>query len=130
MKRFVKYACAAVFVGLTVWLYLGPREFDGAEPLERYRMLSDAFTVPGVLLLMLGCLCRIGDLGALDGVAYALTVAFRSLTRFDRGVAESYGDFVARKRERRKKGYGFLLLSGGVTLAVAVVFLILFYRLY
>lgn len=122
MRKLIKYGASAAFVGLTAWLYISLRDFNGAMPQERCRMLSDAFTVPGFLLLMLGCLIRAGNMGALDGITYALRFVVR-------GREESYGDFVERKR-RSGKGCGFLFLSGGVAVAVSVVFLILFYSMY
>lgn len=126
----IKYGGAAAFVGSVAWLYVGLRDFAGATPAERYRMLSDAFTVPGVLLLMLGCLIWISNLGALDGISYAIGAAVRSFVPGGRHGEEAYGDYTRRKRENKIKGYGFLFLSGGVTMAIAVVFTALFYNVY
>ncbi len=128
--RLAKYGGSAAFVGLMVWLYMSLRDFSGAALVDKYRMLSDAFTVPGMLLLMFGCLIWVSDLGALDGIAYALTFAFRSLIPGGRHKDEKYADYVERKRKKKAKGYGFLFASGGVTMAAAVVFMILFYTLY
>ena len=125
-----KYGGSAVFVGFMAWLYVSLRDFDGAKLVDKYRMLSDAFAVPGMLLLMFGCLIWISNLGALDGLAYAVSFAIRSLIPGGRNKDEKYGDYVERKREKRIKGYGFLFLSGGMTMAVAVVLMILFYRRY
>lgn len=128
--RLAKYGGAAAFVWLMAWLYISLRDFDGAKLVDQYRMLSDAFTVPGILLLMFGCLIWISNLGALDGLAYAVSFAVRSLIPGGRYRDEKYGDYVERKREKRVKGYGFLFISGSVTMAVAIVFMILFYSLY
>lgn len=125
-----RYGGSATFVGFMAWLYISLRDFDGAKLVDKYRMLSDAFTVPGILLLMFGCLIWISNLGALDGLAYAVSFAIRSLIPGARYKDEKYGDYVERKRENRVKGYGFLFISGGVTMAVAIVFMILFYSLY
>ena len=128
--RIAKYGGAAAFAGLMAWLYISLRDFDGAKLVDKYRMLSDAFTVPGILLLMFGCLVWISNLGALDGLAYAVNFAIRSLIPGGRYKDEKYADYVERKRENRVKGYGFLFISGGMTMAVAIVFMILFYMLY
>ena len=124
-----KYGGSAAFAGVMAWLYISLRDFDGAKLADKYRMLSDAFTVPGILLLMFGCLIWISNLGALDGLAYAVSFAIRSLIPGARYKDEKYGDYVERKQENRVKGYGFLFVSGGVTMAVAIVFMILFYSL-
>ena len=125
-----KYGGSAALVALMAWLYINLRDFDGAKLVDQYRMLSDAFTVPGILLLMFGCLIWISNLGALDGLAYAVSFAIRSLIPGARYKDEKYGDYVERHREKRLKGYGFLFISGGVTMVVAIVFMILFYNLY
>lgn len=125
-----KYGGSAAFVALMAWLYINLRDFDGAKLVDQYRMLSDAFTVPGILLLMFGCLIWISNLGALDGLAYAVSFAIRSLIPGARYKDEKYADYVERHREKRLKGYGFLFISGGVTMVVAIVFMILFYNLY
>lgn len=128
--RLAKYGGSAAFVGLMAWLYISLRDFDGAKLVDKYRMLSDAFAVPGMLLLMFGCLIWISNLGALDGLAYAVSFAFRSLIPGGRYKDEKYADYVERKRENRVKGYGFLFASGGVTMAISIVFMVLFYSLY
>lgn len=125
-----KYGGCTAFVALMVWLYISLRDVSKATLLDWYRMLSDAFTVPGMLLLMAGCLVWISNLGALDGLAYAVSFAFRSLIPGGRYKDEKYADYVERHREKRIKGYGFLFVAGGVTMALAIVFLLLFYSLY
>ena len=128
--RLAKYCGSAVFAGFMAWLYISLRDFDGAKLADKYRMLSDAFTVPGILLLMFGCLVWVSNLGVLDGIAYAVNFAFRALIPGGRCRDEKYADYVERKRKNRMKGYGFLFVSGGVTVALAIVFMILFYSLY
>ena len=125
-----RYWVSAAFVGFMAWLYISLRDFAGAKPADKYRLLSDAFAVPGLLLLLFGCLFWVSNLGALDGIAYAVYFAFRSLIPGGRNKDEKYADYVERKRKNRVKGYGFLFVSGGVTMALAIVFMVLFYSLY
>lgn len=126
-----KYGGSALFIGLAAWLYLGAYDFPDASLVEKYRLLCDAFTIPGVILLMLGCLIWASGQGALDGVTYALRYAIYSLIPgklLER--SEKYGDYIQRKRENRLKGYGFLFITGGASMAVSLVFMALFYSLY
>ena len=123
----IKYGGCAAFVGLLAYLYIDLRDYAGAQLVEKYQMLCDAFTIPGVLLLMFGALIWVANAGALDGLSYAVTFAIRSLIPGGRLRDEKYADYVERKRENRVKGYGFLLIAGGVTMAVAIVFLVLYH---
>ena len=129
-KIVTKYLmCAAVIAGMA-WLYVGARDFAGAAQVDRYRMLCDAFTIPGVVLVMVGALVWVGTQGALDGISYCVRFAVFSLIpgkRLERD--EKYGEYVQRKTGNRTKGYGFLFLSGGVALAVAGVYMALYYSL-
>lgn len=126
----VKYAVSIAICIALVWLYLGLRDFSGADTMEKYRMLSDAFLIPGVLLFMSGCLVSVANQGALDGISYASSRALRRLIPGVDRVDEKYFDYVQRKREKRIRRYGFLFVVGGVSLAISVLFMILFYRLY
>lgn len=127
-KCLAGYLASGVFVGLMAWWYISLRDFSGAKAEDQYRWISDAFAIPGILLLMFGCLIRIRSLGALDGLAYGLRFAVRSLIPGTRYQMETYGDYVERKGQRRIRGYGVFFVSGGVTVAVAVAFMLLFYR--
>ncbi len=132
-KSLTEYTCCAVAVGLLAWVYLSQRDFAGAALVDKYRMLCDAFTIPGMTLLMIGLLSWVASQGALDGLTYCVRFAIFSLIpgkRVDRD--EKYVDYVLRKREKRKegKGFAFLFHSGLVTMAVALVFMALFYSLY
>ena len=128
--RILKYGICAVFTVVLAWLYIALRDFEGAVLVEKYRMLCDAFTVPGVLLLCVGGLVWASNLGALDGLSYVVSVAVKALIPGKRKEIEKYGDYVLRKREKPPVGCGFLLISGAVVMAIAMVFLALFYSLY
>lgn len=130
--RVIRYLSAAVFCALLVWLYVSGRDPWTLPLVEQYRIWCDAFTIPGLLLVLAGCLVWISNKGALDGISYAVRGLFRVFIPGAglRQNMESYYDYLKRKEEKRIKGYGFLFAVGGVCLAAAAVFMILFYRLY
>lgn len=129
--KVIKYGISSVFcLGLAA-LYVGLRDFSLQSTMEKYRILCDAFTIPGLVLVMLGALMAVSNEGALDGVAYVLSYAVKILIPGKRHEHEKYYDYVERKRQQgRVKGYGFLFVVGGISLAIAIIFMILFYRLY
>ena len=127
----IKYGGCALFVAVLAWAYVSLRDFGGAELVDKYLILCDAFTVPGMLLILAGCLMWASTTGVLDGLSYAVRYAVFSLIpgkRLERD--EKYGDYIMRKREKRVKGYGFLFISGLITMVVALVFMALFYSLF
>lgn len=127
----IKYGCSAAFVALFAGGYIVSRDFAAAELVDKFRYLADAFTIPGLLLIMAGCLVWAESEGALDGISYAARMAFKSLIPAGRaGADEKYGDYVARKRANKVKGYSFLFIAGAVSMVVAVIFMVLFYSLY
>ena len=127
--RLLKYGITgAVCLGM-VALYCGLRDFAGMTAVERYRALCDGFTIPGLLALCLGGLIWVSNDGFFYGLGYCLRIAGNALIP-GRRKSETYYDYVQRQREKKITGYGFLFLCGGVCMAIAMVFLVLFYRVY
>lgn len=129
--KLIKYGLsAAVTLGLAGW-YIGARDFAGAELVDKYCMLCDAFSIPGIVLVMLGCMLWVSNEGVMHGVTWVLGFSWRALIPGKRKNVERYYDYVQRKRAKGKvTGYGFLFVVGGISLGIALVFMILFYRLY
>ncbi len=128
--RLIKYGVSIGIGLLLAYGYIALREFSPAPLVEKYRMLCDAFTIPGVVLLMSGALMSVANAGALEGVGYVLSQGFGMLIPGKGLGTETYEEYIERKREKRVKGYGFLYISGALFLAVALVFIILFYSIY
>lgn len=131
----IAYILSIAFVGILVGLYIGLRDFNGTSLMEKYRMLCDAFTIPGVLLILFGSLVWVSDLGGFYGIGYVLNYAKKSISHFfvpgALGNSESYYDYIERKKsEGHLTGYGFLFVVGGITMLIALVFLFLFYQYY
>ena len=97
----IKYA-SAVACGLLVGgVYLFSNDFFGQDLRNMYRLLSDAFMLPGFLMVCLGLMIWLSNEGAWHGVAFVLTRAVKFLIPFGRGAKdENYGEFVARQSKK------------------------------
>ena len=126
----IKYGITAAVGALFAWLVLSLRDYTGAEePAEKYRMLCDAFTFPGVFLMLTAALVALSNEGAFLGVGYLVTHALRFLIPGMGSRQEKYSEYIERKTEKgRVKGYGFIFHVGLAYFAAALVFLVLFYR--
>lgn len=126
----LKYGIFGAICAAFVLLYCFSRDFSQQSLAEKYRILCDAFTIPGLLSLGIGVLLWASNDGIFNGLSYCLNVAWRALIPGGRAKTERYYDYVTRKGEKKLTGYGFLFVGGGVCMAVAAVFLALFYRVY
>lgn len=128
-KNILKYGISFTVALWLAYAFINLRvdlQNPAATPLlEWYRIVCDAFTIPGLTFLGLGCLVSLSNQGALDGLGYAATVAFKMLIGAG-ARQERYKEYLDRRRANRLRGYGFLYVVGGVCTIVAVVFLILF----
>ena len=97
------------------------------EPVEQLRILSDAFTLPGYLLIFAGVLLHLSNKGAMDGVSYVFTRMIQLLIPTAALKRESYPDFVERRREKNVTGFGFLFIIGVVCLLVSFVILYFYF---
>lgn len=110
-------------------VYILLRDFGSLGWKERFLVLSDAFTVPGILLLCIGAMCWISAKGGLDGMAYILKYVAAMLIPGKRFEVRKYSDFVLEREGKRRSGFGFLLITGLVCLAITAVFLVLYYQM-
>ena len=105
------------------------RTFDLAE---KYKILADAFTIPGVLLIMITALVWVSSEGFFDGISYAIAqfsgMFIPSIGRKYKHL--KYYDYKTDRQEKRSHGYSFLFFVGLLFTAIAVVFMILFNSVY
>ena len=122
-SRLLKYGISAVIcIAMGVGYALG-KNIANQELVDVYRILSDAFALPGLLFLFSGLMVWLSNQGSLDAIGYMLTAVVRFLIPGGALKHEKYGDYVARRREKNVTGYGFLLIVGLVCLVGAVVFM-------
>ncbi len=138
MKKYAptifKYAVTIVFGAIMSCLIFENYEYASVTDLaQKYKILCDAFSVPGILLIMLGCLVYLSNEGALDGVSFLVGGVFKRLFPFGQWREErheKYSEYVERKRSKRVKGYGFVFIVGVGFFAVSLIFYYLFYSVY
>lgn len=126
VRYLIAIAVCSVAAGLILWTH----GFDTAETLtERYKILSDAFTIPGVLSIMICALLWSSTLGAFDGIGYTVgQIGTMLLPMYGtKSKHRTYYDYKESKKDKRIKGYSFLLFVGLGFLAVGIVFTILFH---
>lgn len=125
--RVIKWAVTYIVGFASAGYYVFSRNIAEQELVEQYRILCDAFSLPGMFMIFIALLFTMNNLGALDSITYLLKYGIRSLIPGAFGEMEHYLDYVEARREKRIKGYGFLYWVGLMFIAIALVFLVLFY---
>lgn len=127
--RLLKYGITFVIGAFMAWATIELHGYsEAASALERYRILADAFTIPGVVLMLCYVLVAVANEGAFLGISYALSYTVKMLIPGAGKNHERFGDYAARKTERGKiRGFGFLFFVGAAYFVVALIFIALFY---
>lgn len=121
---------AAAVGGAVAWLYGNSRWQEEMELVEQYRVLCDAFSIPGIMMVLFAMLFSLNNLGALDTIAYLMSFLPRMIAPGAFGEPEKLIDFVENRRMKRSKGYGFLYIVGFIFLGIAIYYLVLFYKVF
>ena len=87
--------------------------------------LCDACFVPSALLISLGLLLFVANDGFFDMLTYGVQKTLRLVQSAEKQVAfpKTFYDYKLLKQGKRA-GFGFMMIAGGVYLALAVVFLL------
>ncbi|MBO7397474.1 MAG: DUF3899 domain-containing protein, partial [Clostridia bacterium] len=131
IKTVIKYGIAFIcgaLITVALLIYLKPSQAENRTQL--YKILCDAFTVPGLLLIFAGTMVWLSGQGAFTGIGYLFRYLTRSLIPGGRTAHphETFYDYVQEQKEKRKAtGYGFLFFVGLFYFTIAIVFFILFY---
>ena len=92
--RLLKYGITTVLTAAVVIYYAASRNVLSLETIEQYHVLCDAFTLPGIFLMLFGLLMLMNDLGALDTLAYFGHYLLHTFMPVAFGEGKSYLDFV------------------------------------
>ena len=128
-KKRVSYIKAAVFwlmVFVAAMIIEDP--FAETEAKEIVEALCNAFTVPGIIFVGWAGLTYVAYRGGYDGISYAFS-NFGLHNIFTQRQPKQYKDFYEYKQMKDKRGRKWMpqyLLIGGISLAVAVILLVVY----
>ena len=91
---------------------------------EALKIITDAFTVPGIVLMMIAALVWVSRDGFFDGIGYAASRVGNMFLPLVGAVNthESYVDYKERKSKNRAEDFLFLLFVGIGFFLIAMVF--------
>lgn len=127
-KILTKYIITVSLATAAILFILSNRGFfETVETEKKILYLADAFTIPGVIILMIGVMTWLSSsFGLFDGLTYSLGRLGRSLIPGGNLSDEKFYDYKQRKMSSRKTDYAFLFIIGGVIMLVAIIFTIIF----
>lgn len=141
----IKYGSCLLFVALCAGIYVLDR-CAGMVPIRQWKefwaavaasgrsvplkdwlhWFCDGLTLPSVVLLSAGAMLWISNAGVFDLLGYTFRNLLRLFTSAERKSFGTYGDYVEEKKEKRLHGYGFLLISGGISMGLTLLLLSLY----
>lgn len=130
-KTIVRYAASIVIALAIVALMLYAQGLVKGTSLEDvYLLLANAFTVPGLIYVLLAALFWVAGEGTFDMLSYGASKAAHLFIPFlYKGKTEAFYDYKVRKAEERaqKPGFSHILFVGLALLVLAGIFIALFY---
>ena len=126
--KWISYAIAGGICLLMAAAYALSYDLGALGWKDRYLVLCDAFTLPGMLMLAAGGIGWLAYQGALDGVTYILRYVASMLIPGKAYWRGNYRDFLDAQQEKRRGGYGFLLITGLVCMVITGIFLVLYFQ--
>ncbi|MCR5067789.1 MAG: DUF3899 domain-containing protein [Erysipelotrichaceae bacterium] len=121
-----KYGSAIITCGLITFWYISANYALAPNQMERYRVISDGFAIPGMLAVCLGLMIKAASTGILDGLVYGIRNLVLSLLPGGRLRIKKYGDYVEERRARRITGTGFITHVGLLFCLISLIFVILY----
>ncbi len=126
-KNLIKYSIAFVICALIGFFYVSQYDFASLALVDKYRILCDAFSLPGMLMILFAGLMWVMGKGTLDAVGFILRRTVYSLIPGKRLEAdERYTDYVERQRSKKQGDFRYLYIVGAVCIAFSLIFLVLF----
>lgn len=127
-QTLIKYSITiAACAGIVVAVLSALDFWNRTSSVMQLADLTDAFTVAGLLPILLGALIWASSEGTFDGLGYAFgRMGALLLPRFKPYRHLTYYDYKMEKRGKRPHGYAFLFFVGLGYLAIGLVFLLIF----
>ncbi len=126
MKRYLPAIVLGLLLSLGVCLGQGLFKNPGSQ--EAFRILSDAFLLPGVLVTGMGLLSWMAGQGQFNGFKYAVYLTWNTFRwGFPRKKTMTYHDFLQENPEKQVSAR-YMALPGLVFLALSALFLLMYHR--
>ena len=126
----VSMILSLALAAVCVVLRLDVKALDQVSLVEIYRVLCDAFTIPGLLVLMFALLMSVSNAGALDGLGYVAVNGLKMLIPGAATKMERFSEYLERRRANRVRNYTPLYGTAAIFLAISGIFLALFYTVF
>ena len=124
----VKYLVCVGIASLITVAVFWIKGFFTADPGVNVQILSDGFTVSGILLLLFAGMMFISSEGALIGIGFVLRNIAQAFLPMGRKNHEFYAQYRERKMaELKRSGDHCLLVCGLIFFLIGVIFTIIWY---
>ena len=121
--------CAAAAVVLFVLMLYKEGLFAGQVETDRelFRVLSDAFLVPGSILICIGGALLFYQIGVFDGITYMAKQFADAMNRDARRKAhvQTFAEYVEARDAAPKAPCRHFLITGGVCMAFCLLYMLL-----
>ena len=126
----IKYAVCFVVASIMTVAIFAIKGFFGDDVGVNIQVLSDGFTISGLLLLLAAGMLYISDEGALLGIGFVIRNMLLTFIPLGRAKHELYRDYRERKLKERKSLNinGVLLVIGGIFFVIGLVFTVIWYN--
>ena len=97
---------------------------------EWLKLITDAFSIPGMFTLLLYLMFWVSQKGAFDALSYSIQLVFVTIFHKDTKEANlpaTYAEYRALKEKEEKKDSNYLLISGGIFLLIGIGVMIAFF---
>lgn len=119
----------AILIAISIYSYQ-INTLGMTEESDRFNVLSDSFSIPGLLFILSYGLVMVSNAGAFDMFNYAIGLSWTNV--FHKNIRESkfansYAEYKEMKRAKEKRNTSYIFYVGTLFLLIGVLFLILFY---
>ncbi len=122
-----KYLASFAIMGVVTSTVLILKGYSAElDRVTRLHYLADSFTIPSVIIVMVGLLVWVSTEGTFDMLSYGLGRGLKTLIPGSTQNHETFYDYKKRKVAKRISGYSFLFISGGIYFIPALIFIILY----
>lgn len=126
MKKIIKYIIT-IGIGLVIALIIANSKniFSETNNKNIYHILSDSFFVPAIIITGFGLLIYVSNEGIFDGLTFAI-MSF--IQMFKKKLEKKYDSFYEYKERKKanKMPVKFVLISGLILMAIAIIMYILY----